>query len=46
MAKARDVCDDCGSPLVPSMRGLRCPKLGSCGRGGVEERRSPGTMRA
>lgn len=24
--------------MVPTLRGMRCPKLGSCGRGGVEER--------
>ncbi|HVL49003.1 MAG TPA: hypothetical protein VM889_10640 [Candidatus Thermoplasmatota archaeon] len=31
------VCPDCGSTLVPTLRGFKCPRLGSCGRGGVEE---------
>ncbi|MHB8604635.1 MAG: hypothetical protein ACYDCK_05215 [Thermoplasmatota archaeon] len=33
----RLVCPDCGTGLVPTMKGLRCPRLGSCGRGGIEE---------
>lgn len=40
MAEARGACSECGAPLVPTMRGMRCPRLGSCGRGGIEERKT------
>jgi hypothetical protein len=39
MADARrPECPECGAAMVPSFRGFRCPRLGSCGRGGVEEK--------
>lgn len=30
-------CSECGSRMVPTLHGLRCPRLAACGRGGVEE---------
>ncbi|HWG92236.1 MAG TPA: hypothetical protein VNZ52_15405 [Candidatus Thermoplasmatota archaeon] len=35
---ARPLCPECATPLVPTLRGLACPKLSACGRGGIEER--------
>lgn len=47
MAEARSECPECGAPMVPTLRGSRCPRLGSCGRGGTEERKgAAGSMRA
>ena len=38
MAKhGRLTCPSCGANLVPTLSGPRCPRLGSCGRGGIEE---------
>ncbi|MHB8584547.1 MAG: hypothetical protein ACYDDF_01735 [Thermoplasmatota archaeon] len=38
MDDATDVfCDRCGAKLVPALGRLRCPRMGSCGRGGVLE---------
>lgn len=37
---AHNVCPECGAALVPTLRGRRCPRLGSCGRGGIEERKT------
>jgi hypothetical protein len=33
----RLVCPRCSAGLVPSWAGLRCPRLGACGRGGIVE---------
>ena len=33
----RLVCPRCHAGLVPSWAGLRCPRLGACGRGGIVE---------
>jgi hypothetical protein len=32
--------------MVPTMRGMRCPRLASCGRGGIEEKRGSAGMGA
>lgn len=45
MAKhGRLTCPNCGAGMVPTLNGPRCPRLGSCGRGGVEE--TADTLRA
>ncbi|HWG92235.1 MAG TPA: hypothetical protein VNZ52_15400 [Candidatus Thermoplasmatota archaeon] len=30
-------CAKCGSGLVPTLSGLRCPRLSACGFGGITE---------
>lgn len=37
MSGRRLCCGTCGAGLVPSWTGLRCPRLGACGRGGFTE---------
>ncbi|HWH08906.1 MAG TPA: hypothetical protein VNX21_06880 [Candidatus Thermoplasmatota archaeon] len=33
------LCPRCGARLAPAPSGLRCPRLSSCGRGGLVENR-------
>ena len=30
-------CPECGTRMAPTLSGLRCPRFGACGRGGLEE---------
>lgn len=34
---ARLTCAHCNTPLVATFTGLKCPRLGACGRGGIIE---------
>lgn len=34
---ARLTCERCHTPLVATYHGLKCPRLGACGRGGIIE---------